>query len=224
MSSFLQWLNSTNGTSLIVALLALIGAFGTTILSTYKADQRRLADQIAEDARRRSERTAQLLLEESARERREVSQCVGEINEAAEEALRITKDLLTAYIEKSGNGDSTALLEARVSQAQARAEFYQRAKNATVRLRLELSHPEVRDRAEELERTLIEESNRFTELYASSLETLLDVVSKEPIMSPDLNSRITALIESAFEHLHLSFLDGAKQRDGIDWEPVREGK
>lgn len=91
MSSFLQWANSTNGTSLIIAVLALIGAFETTILSSYKADQRRLADQIAEDTRGRNERTAQLLLEEAARERREVSQCIGEINDAAEEQTRETK-------------------------------------------------------------------------------------------------------------------------------------
>lgn len=207
MSSFLQWVNSTNGTSLIVAVLALIGAFGTTILSSYKADQRRLADQIAEDTRRRNERTAQLLLEEAARERREVSQCIGEINDAAEDALRITKDIVTAYMERSKQGDETALLEARVFQAQARAEFYQRAINATVKLRLELSHPDVRSRAEDLERALHEESNRFTELHATDLNTLLDAVSKEPIVSAGLKQKITALVDSAFEHLHLPLLD-----------------
>lgn len=208
MTNFLQWLNSANGTSLIVAILALIGAFGTTILSNFKADQRRLADQIAEDTRRRSERNAQLVLEEAARERREVSQCVREINEAAEEAVRITKDLVTAYLEKSKNGETTALLEARVFQAQARAEFYLRATNAINRLRLELSQPDVRHKAEAVARTLSYESNRFNELHTSDLNSLLDVVSNEPIMSADLKSSITNLIDSAFDHLHVAPLDG----------------
>ena len=216
MSNFLQWLNSSNGTSLIVALLALFGAFGTTILSNYKADQRRLADQIAEDRRRRSERDAQLVLEETARERREVSQCVEEINKAAEEAARVTKDLVRVYLEKSLSGESAALLEARVFQAQARAEFYLRATNATYRLRLELSQPDVRHSAEELARTLNYESNRFNELHTSHLNALLDVVSNEPIMSADLKSNIADLLDTAFEHLHLSPLDGSSQ-DLADW-------
>lgn len=211
MSNFLQWLNSPNGTSLIVALLALFGAFGTTILSNHKADQRRLADQVAEDTRRRSERNAQLILEETARERREVSQCVGEIYEAAEVAVRVTKDLVTAYLEDSKSGEGPALLKARAFQAQARAEFYLRATNATNRLRLELSQPDVRRSAEELARTLHYESNRFSELHTSGLNELLDVVSNEPIMSADLKSNMADLLDTAFEHLHLSPLDGSIQ-------------
>lgn len=203
MSSFLQWLNSANGTSIIVAFLTLIGAFGTTLITNHKADQRRIADQIAEDKRRRSERAAQLILEEKARERREVSQCVREINEAAEEAIGVVKNSVSALLGNSGHGGSTALLEAKAFQAQARAEFYLRAISATDRLRLEVNQPDVRSRAEELSRFLHDESNRFSFRFGSDFEALLGAVSDEPIISGDLKKRIAALIDSAFEHLHM---------------------
>ncbi|WP_288863489.1 hypothetical protein [uncultured Corynebacterium sp.] len=213
MSSFLQWLTSANGTSIIVAVLTLIGAFGTTLITNRKADQRRIADQIAEDKRRRSERAAQLVLEETARERREVSQCVREINEAAEEAIGIVKKSVSALLSNSGSGDSNVLLEAKVLQAQARAEFYLRAISATDRLRLELNQPVVRSRAEELSRFLHDESNRFRFRYGSDFEALLGAVSDEPIISGDLKKSITALIDSAFEHLHMSLPNGENKRE-----------
>jgi len=71
----------------------------------------------------------------------------------------------------------------------------------------------VRSRAEELSRFLHDESNRFRFRYGSDFEALLGAVSDEPIISGDLKKSITALIDSAFEHLHMSLPNGENKRE-----------
>ena len=165
MQQVINALGAANITSLAVALIALVGVLISTCWSNWAADKRRRQDQEDEDRRRREEREFERLNAEVVRQREEVSKCVSAIRSSAEAEFRRFREIISAFRERVSSGDPTAEIEAKAIKAQERTEFYLSAINATERLRLELVHPAVRQKASELAQILLDESNEFARLH-----------------------------------------------------------
>lgn len=213
MQQVMDVLGATNFTSLAVALIALVGVLISTCWTNWASDRRRRQDQEDEDRRRREEREFEFLNAEVVRQREEVSRCVSAIRSSAEADFRSFSEMISDFSGRVSTGDPIAELEAKAIKAQERTEFYLSAINATERLRLELVHPEVRQKASELARILIDESNSLARLHQTNINDWLDFPASNPYLSGDVNKAITALVHSAFENLHLRDFS---QRKAID--------
>jgi len=183
--------------------MSLIGVVGTTVWSNRKADERRRADQASEDARRREERDFKTWTDEVIRERREVGECVTQIRRSSETEYQTVREGLITYTSRIAKDDKIAVLEFNALRTQSRAEFYSRAVDATERLVLELTQPEVREKAIELRQILKKDAEKFRISLANAQNLQRNFSENSPNFSEEINRAINELLDAAFEHLHL---------------------
>lgn len=213
MQQVINALGAANITSLAVAFIALVGVMISTFWSNWAADKRRRQDQEDEDRRRREERKFEFLNAEVVRQREEVSRCVSAIRKSAEVDFRRSGELLSPYAQRIASGDPIAELESKALRAHERTQFYLSAINATERLRLELVHPAVRQKASELYHILLDESNDLARLRESDINEWLDFPASNPYISGKVNKALVDLVHSAFRHLHFDYFSRQENND-----------
>lgn len=112
MGNFISSLAGSGHGSLLVAFIALFGVLVTTWWNNKRADRRRLADQAAEDARRKAEeerlereRQRQWQREDWARQRYAVADCIKAIHKAEQDWYS-----QMAALQRQPEGDDTNIV------------------------------------------------------------------------------------------------------------------
>lgn len=200
MGEVFGYLASAEGTSVLVAVIALFGVLASTGWTNWEADKRRREDQRDENLRRQRERDDVLTRAELVRQREAVSKCVNRVRAAYAEEFQKQEELVHQFGEGAYKGDEIQEGNLAFSRFIAQSNRYLSAINAVEELRLEVTQPSVRRKTLQLSEQLHREGNVLHEaidagswLEGSTLNSL----------TPEVANALDQLVDAAFQHLHV---------------------
>lgn len=208
------WIQSS--VSLLVALIAL----GGVIWSNWRADKRRIADQAAEDARRKAdddrrerERRDQLQREDRERQRRAVADCIRNITKAA----GLVDERSTAeYLQ--GGGDVERAIKIRGVELN---RFIVEATSQLTLLDIEVTQPQVRAKIKALWKQILSDYKPLQEARNRDVDAWMYLaLAMPPLSDSALKGMRELTIVARLTLLALPERMAARSVDPIDLEDL----